>query len=77
LPEDKTTEIYLIPNNIIVYKINCKNQGSPCTINLKYLGDESEVEVFVSQTEEKPTLGDCDKRYEGQPKSIVVFEATK
>ena len=52
-------KFFVIPNNVIAYKIPCHNEYSPCKIKFKYLdpkvkGLAPDVTVWVSLTEPSP-----------------------
>jgi hypothetical protein len=74
-------KIFVIPNNVVVYKIPCRAEPSPCKIKFKYLdpkvkGLAPDVTVWVSLTEPSPADNKCDIK-EHAPSSIIVNSPDK
>ena len=56
---NKPIKIYVIPDNLMTFKVPCRKQPSPCKINLKYLdrkvkGIAPDLKCWVSLTETNP-----------------------
>jgi hypothetical protein len=74
-------EIYVIPDNLMTFKIPCFQYPSPCRINIKYLdmqfeGVENDLKVWVSKTEITPKDQKCEQKLVA-PSSILVGEKHK
>ena len=63
--ENYPQTIYVIPNNMMTYKIPCRHMPSPARITIKYLdkrikGITPDLKVWVSLTETVPQDQKCD-----------------
>ena len=52
--------ILLIKNTSVTLVIPCADQPTPCIIRVNYLGNERELEAYVSVTQPKPSKTNCD-----------------
>ena len=73
--------IYVIPDNLMTFKIPCFQYPSPCRINVKYLdmqikGVENDLKVWVSKTDITPKDQKCEQKLLA-PSSILVAENNK
>lgn len=59
ITETAPIKIFVIPDDLTVYKIPCRSKPSPCKINIKYLekkvaGITPDLKVWISTTETTP-----------------------
>lgn len=77
----KPVQIFVIPDNLMTYKIPCRKEPSPCKITIKYLdkkieGIDFDLKVWVSLTETNPHDQKCDQKL-CAPTSILVVDPEK
>jgi hypothetical protein len=44
----------------VTLTIPCVDQPTPCIIRVNYLGNENQLEAYVSVTQPKPNKSNCD-----------------
>lgn len=65
IKQNKPMQIYVIPDNLMTYKIPCRREPSPAKITIRYLekrikGITPDLKVWVSLTEPTPQDQKCD-----------------
>lgn len=70
------TEMALIPDMLMTYKIPCAGKNAPCIIKFAYGDKYNHVSIFISQTEVAPTEKNCDTKL-FSPKMFVVQDKAK
>jgi hypothetical protein len=78
ITETAPIKIFVIPDDLTVYKIPCRSKPSPCKINIKYLekkvaGITPDLKVWISTTETTPFDQKCDQKHIA-PSSILVVD---
>ena len=70
------TEMALIPDMLMTYKIPCAGKNAPCIIKFAYGDKYNHVSIFISQTESMPSEKNCDTKL-FSPKMFVVQDKAK
>ena len=72
---DCKTQVEVIPDCLMTFKIPCHNKLSPCRFNFRYLSQSitQDLEVFVSLEEPVPSADKFDLR-QSLPNYIIVNE---
>ena len=70
---DILTPVELGYEGKITVAIHCGDQRRECTVNVDYLNErQTNLQVYVSQTSQKPGLNNCEFFY-NSPRSFKVF----